>query len=107
LGRAIAGLRNAFAALMRTPFFWFTSKRDTPSLSPRLKSSTFGIPDSAAASANASRMSHRSLGVSTRHSPPCPCFSSAPRHESSDLMNTGSTLRHAQPPSPVTCAHSS
>jgi hypothetical protein len=54
LGRAAAGRRNAFDAFQRTPFLWFTSKRDTPLLSPRLKSSVQGMPDSIAASRKAS-----------------------------------------------------
>ena len=65
--------------LQRTPLLWFTSKRDTPALSPRLKSSVHGKPDSIAASRKASMICQRARGVSTRHSPPAPCFSSAPR----------------------------
>ena len=41
-----------------------------PSLSPLLKSLILAMPDCSAASRNASRMSQRTRGASTRHSPP-------------------------------------
>ena len=78
----------------------------TPSLSPRLKSSIFGMPASPAASRNASRISHRSPGVDAPLAARA-VLSSAPRQWSSDFMKTGSTFAHDQPESPVSCAHSS
>ena len=107
LGRFMAGRRKALAPLQRTPSFCVTSKRDTPSLSPRLKSSMRGTPFSTAASRKASMISHCTRGVSTRRLPPSPCFSSAPRQLSSISMKVGNTLAHDQPESPVSMAHSS
>ncbi len=106
-GRFIAGRRKAFAADTRTPRRWLTSKRPLPSLSPRLKSSVGGMPHSSAAAWNASRISHESRCCSTRHSPPAPCQTDAPRQWSSDLRNTGSTLSQPHDGSPVSLAHSS
>jgi hypothetical protein len=70
--RVDAGLRNAFAVFSRMPRRWLTSKYAQPSLSPPLKSSTFRMPVSLAASRNASRISQDSRWRSTRHSPPLP-----------------------------------
>jgi hypothetical protein len=105
--RRAMGWRNAFAAFSRTPRRWLTSNLPAPSLSPRLKSSVAGIPLSTIAARNELRISHCNRCCSTRHSPPAPCASSAPRQWSSLFLNTGSTLSHAQPPSPASRAHSS
>ena len=106
LGRSMAGRKKPFAALQRIPSFCVTSNRDTPSLSPRLKSSVSGTPFSTAASRNASRISQLVRGVSTCSSPPSPCFSSGPRQLSSTCIKVGSTFCQDQPESPVNCAHS-
>jgi hypothetical protein len=106
-GRLIAGLRKPFAALQRTPRRWFTSKNAAPSLSPPLKSSTFGMPACAIASRKASSTSHESRCRSTRHSPPAACISLAPPWWSSERLNTGNTLDHDHAASPAIRAHSS
>ncbi len=70
--RCITGRRKALVALQRRPRFWFIWKYAQPKLSPRLNTFTGGMPHSAAASRQASMMSQRTRGSSTRTSPPAP-----------------------------------
>jgi hypothetical protein len=70
--RARTGRRNAFVALQRTPLFWFIWKYAQPLLSPVLNTRIGAMPHSAAAARQASRISQRTRGSSTRTGPPAP-----------------------------------